>query len=179
MKKPRDRHQEESGFRSESFYSSCKIKFGLASPCCTIVESISDGVFTVDFEKRITFFNRAAEFITGFKAEEAIGQYCFDIFRANSCHDKCPMDAATAGHPQINVCTRIIDKSGEQKPICVNTALLYCGIHRTYKAWLIRNGITVMENQRGVAMEVIKKWLNKFGSDGHDPKRASSFVEKA
>ena len=124
MKKTTDQHHGNSGFHSESLYSSCKTAFGLASPCCTILESISDGVFTVDFEKRITFFNRAAEFITGFKAEEAIGQYCFDIFRANTCHDKCPMDAATAGHPQINVRARIIDKSGEEKPICINTALL-------------------------------------------------------
>jgi PAS domain S-box-containing protein len=124
MKKPTDQHPGASEFHPEGLYSSCKTTFGLASPCCTIVESISDGVFTVDFEKRITFFNRAAELITGFKAEEAIGQYCFDIFRANSCHDKCPMDAATAGHPRINVRARIIDKSGEEKPICINTALL-------------------------------------------------------
>jgi len=124
MKKTTDQYRGDSGFHPENLYSSCKITSGLATPCCTILESISDGVFTVDFEKRITFFNRAAEFITGFKAEEAIGQYCFDIFRANTCHDKCPMDAATAGHPQINVRARIIDKSGEQKPICINTALL-------------------------------------------------------
>jgi len=124
MKKSTEQNQRESGFRSESFYSSCKTSFGLAAPCCTVLGSISDGVFTVDFEKRITFFNRAAESITGFKAKEAIGQYCFDIFRANTCQDKCPMDAATEGHPQINVRARIIDKSGEQKPICINTALL-------------------------------------------------------
>jgi len=124
MKKTTDQYRGDSGFHPENLYSSCKITSGLATPCCTILESISDGVFTVDFEKRITFFNRAAELITGFKAEEAIGQYCFDIFRANTCHDKCPMDAATAGHPQINVRARIIDKSGEQKPICINTALL-------------------------------------------------------
>ena len=124
MKKPTDQNQRESGSRSEGLYSSCKTSFGLAAPCCTVLESISDGVFTVDFEKRITFFNRAAEFITGFKAEEAVGQYCFDIFRTNTCQDKCPMDAAIAGHPQISVHARIIDKPGEQKPVCINTALL-------------------------------------------------------
>jgi predicted Fe-Mo cluster-binding NifX family protein len=53
------------------------------------------------------------------------------------------------------------------------------GIQRTYKDWLTRSGITVMENQRGVAMEVIKKLINEFKSDGHDQKRASSFIEKA
>ena len=124
MKKQAEQNQRESGFRSESFYSSCKTAFGLAAPCCTIVESISDGVFTVDFEKSITFFNRAAEFITGFKAEEAIGQYCFDIFRADICQAKCPIDAAIAGHPQISVHAHIIDKPGEQKPVCINSALL-------------------------------------------------------
>jgi predicted Fe-Mo cluster-binding NifX family protein len=53
------------------------------------------------------------------------------------------------------------------------------GIHRPYKDWLIRNGITVMENQRGIAMEVIKKLLKEFEDDRHDPKGASSFSEKA
>jgi predicted Fe-Mo cluster-binding NifX family protein len=57
--------------------------------------------------------------------------------------------------------------------------ILCGGIQRTYKDWLIRNGITVMENQRGIAMGVIKKLLNEFESDGHDPKKASSFIEKA
>ena len=124
MKKLTDQHPGASEFRPEDLYSSCKIKFGLATPCCTVLESITDGVFSVDFEKKITFFNRAAEFITGFKAEEAIGQYCFDIFRADICQAKCPIDAAIAGHPQISVHARIIDKSGEQKPVCINSALL-------------------------------------------------------
>jgi len=53
------------------------------------------------------------------------------------------------------------------------------GIHRTYKDWLIRNGITVMENQRGIAMEVIKKLLNEFANERHEQKRASPFIEKA
>ncbi|MGQ9638683.1 MAG: NifB/NifX family molybdenum-iron cluster-binding protein [Thermodesulfobacteriota bacterium] len=53
------------------------------------------------------------------------------------------------------------------------------GIHRTYKDWLITHGITVMENQRGVAMEAIKKLLNEFVNETHDQTKASSFIEKA
>ena len=53
------------------------------------------------------------------------------------------------------------------------------GIHRTYKDWLTRNGITVMENQRGVAMEAIKKLLNEFVNETHDQTKASSFIQKA
>ena len=53
------------------------------------------------------------------------------------------------------------------------------GIHRAYKDWLTRNGITVMENQRGGAREVIKKLLNEFANERHEQKGASSFIEKA
>jgi PAS domain-containing protein len=38
---------------------------GRGAPTEAILESISDGVFTVDMEWRITSFNRAAEEITG------------------------------------------------------------------------------------------------------------------
>ena len=39
----------------------------------SILESISDGVFTVDLEWRISSFNRAAEEITGFPARAPSG----------------------------------------------------------------------------------------------------------
>ncbi|MGB9629560.1 MAG: NifB/NifX family molybdenum-iron cluster-binding protein [Thermodesulfobacteriota bacterium] len=40
--------------------------------------------------------------------------------------------------------------------------LICGGIHRTYKDWLISNGITVMENQRGIAKEVVKKMIKEL-----------------
>jgi PAS domain S-box-containing protein len=39
-----------------------------------ILESISDGVFTVDRDWRVLSFNRAAELITGIAREKAIGR---------------------------------------------------------------------------------------------------------
>ncbi|MBC7186787.1 MAG: PAS domain-containing protein, partial [Calditrichaeota bacterium] len=50
-----------------------------------ILESISDGVFTVDLQWRITSFNRAAEQITGVGRAEAIGRLCWEVFRASLC----------------------------------------------------------------------------------------------
>ena len=41
-----------------------------------ILDSIADGVFTVDRDWNITSFNRAAERITGVPCNEAIGQKC-------------------------------------------------------------------------------------------------------
>jgi len=44
-----------------------------------ILDSIADGVFTVDLEWRIMSFNRAAEEITGISASEAIGRPCCEV----------------------------------------------------------------------------------------------------
>ena len=54
-----------------------------------ILNSIADGVFTTDSDGRITFFNKAAEQITGFSSREALGRFCFDIFRADICQARC------------------------------------------------------------------------------------------
>lgn len=103
----------------------CDISSALKTPCCTILENISDGVFTVDLNKRITSFNKAAQTITGFSIAEAIGQYCFDIFRADICEKKCALnETLTTGTPVVNIRARIISKSGEQKTINISTANL-------------------------------------------------------
>ena len=51
----------------------------------TILDSINDGVFTVDEQWRITSFNRAAERITGVKRADALGRPCCEVFRASIC----------------------------------------------------------------------------------------------
>ena len=50
-----------------------------------ILDSVTDGVFTVDREWRITSFNTAAERITGVPHDMAFGQRCCDVFRASIC----------------------------------------------------------------------------------------------
>ncbi len=55
-----------------------------------ILESISDGVFTVDHEWRIMSFNRAAEKITGIDRHEAIGRHCWEVFRSNMAKMTAP-----------------------------------------------------------------------------------------
>ncbi len=50
-----------------------------------IIDSIADGVFTVDGAWKITSFNRAAVTITGIKKEEAVGRHCWEVFKASIC----------------------------------------------------------------------------------------------
>lgn len=56
-----------------------------------ILNSINEGVFTVNGEWRITSFNTAAELITGVPRDEAIGSRCIDVFHANICENACAL----------------------------------------------------------------------------------------
>jgi len=101
-----------------------------ATPAATeiILESISDGVFTVDHEWRITSFNRAAEEFTGIPRHEAIGRRCSEVFRANMCEVDCALRRTmNTGAPVINQSAFIIDAEGRRIPISVSTALLRDG----------------------------------------------------
>ena len=91
----------------------------------TVMDSISDGVFTVDANWKITFFNKAAERITGFKAEEAIGKRCYQVFQTDICNTNCALRKTMAtGQPVVNRPVCIINKRGRRIPISISTALL-------------------------------------------------------
>lgn len=62
-----------------------------------IYRSMGDGVMTVDWERRVTTFNEAAERITGYSAAEVLGKSCAALFYGsdqhgiNQCQDSCPL----------------------------------------------------------------------------------------
>ena len=90
-----------------------------------ILESISDGVFTVDESWKITSFNRAAESITSIPRQEALGKTCWEVFRSSMCETGCPLQQTMdTGSPSINVPGYIVTGEGDQKPVRVSTALL-------------------------------------------------------
>lgn len=91
----------------------------------TILDSVADGVFTVDEKMRITYFNRAAEKITGVSRVEAIGQFCFEVLRANVCEKSCSLQCSfQTGKETINRHVNILRADGKQIPISISTAVL-------------------------------------------------------
>ncbi len=90
-----------------------------------IFESISDGVFTVDPEWRITSFNRAAEEITGVPRKEAIGRRCSEVFRSSMCGAACALQQTVkTGKAIIGKSGYIINADGDRIPISISTAVL-------------------------------------------------------
>ena len=90
-----------------------------------ILESISDGVFTVDDDWRVTSFNRAAEKITGVPRREAIGRRCSEVFRSSLCGADCALQKTLkSGRPIIGRSAYIIKADGNRIPISISTAVL-------------------------------------------------------
>lgn len=90
-----------------------------------ILDSISDGVFTVDHQWRIMTFNQAAETITGISREEAVGRPCREILCSNMCGEGCALKKTMAeGRPYSVASAYIINASRERVPISRSTSLL-------------------------------------------------------
>ncbi|MHC4131087.1 MAG: PP2C family protein-serine/threonine phosphatase [Planctomycetota bacterium] len=66
-----------------------------------VIDSLNDGVYVCDLERKITYWSKSAERITGWQAEDVVGKHCFDDVL---CH---------------------IDKDGHQ--LCGEE---YCPLHR-------------------------------------------------
>lgn len=90
-----------------------------------ILDSINEGVFTVDGQWKVTAFNRAAERITGVPRQEAIGRACCDVFHANICEKDCALRRTfDTGKPVVNATAHIVNQQGQQVPIRISTAIL-------------------------------------------------------
>lgn len=91
-----------------------------------ILNSISEGVMTLDKDWKIASWNRAAEQITGFHKEEVLGKECTRVFRAALCREHCPVDRAlSCGHPYRDVQVAIRNKRNEVVHLVVNASPLY------------------------------------------------------
>jgi len=91
----------------------------------TIINSISDGVFAVDGEWRLTCFNSAAERATGVARDNALGRRCSEVFRSNICEEACALRyTMETGRPIINLPINIRDGEGNRVPVTISTALL-------------------------------------------------------
>ena len=90
-----------------------------------ILDSIADGVFTVNLDWEITSFNTAAEVITGISRQEAMGRPCFEVLRANVCETGCVLrHTMETENPIVNMPVHIIRADKKSIPISVNTTLL-------------------------------------------------------
>ncbi|MCK4673863.1 PAS domain S-box protein, partial [candidate division WOR-3 bacterium] len=68
-----------------------------------LLKNMEGGVFTVDLDKKITSFTKAAEWITGYCLEEVIGKPCHEIFKSNICNDSCHFEKVMKKDTPVNI----------------------------------------------------------------------------
>ncbi|MFZ5563367.1 MAG: sigma 54-interacting transcriptional regulator [Thermodesulfobacteriota bacterium] len=54
-----------------------------------VIDSLSEGIMAHDLNRKIFFFSRGAERITGIPAADVIGKDCHDVFAPRLCGDNC------------------------------------------------------------------------------------------
>ena len=120
----------------------------------TILDSIADGVFTIDLDFNITYFNRSAETITGVSKDQALGQKCFDVFRANICQTSCALgETIHTGKQGINIPINILTSQGDRISASVSTSVLMDNQGKTIGGVEIFRDLT--------AVETLRKKINK------------------
>ncbi len=90
-----------------------------------LFDGLPEGVFTIDTQWRINSFNALAEQLTGFKKEQVIGKFCWQIFQSGRCKHECPFaDIFNKGDSCENQEMTIVNHKGLIKKILVNAAPL-------------------------------------------------------
>ncbi len=90
-----------------------------------ILDSLGEGLFTVDKNFRINSFNRAAEDILGLRREEVIGDFCKNIFKSKRCLEDCPIGRVLeSGENVYDLEGSLQDNTGKRIPVKINAAVL-------------------------------------------------------
>ena len=119
-----------------------------------ILDSIADGVFTVDRDWKITSFNMAAEIITGWEREDAIGSFCSDVFHSSICGKNCAVaESLYTGKPVANRSIIIEDADGKKKPISISASPLVDIVGNVVGGVETFRDLTIMESLRKQLMQ--------------------------
>ena len=91
----------------------------------SIIDSVPDGLFTVNQNMQITNYNKAAEELTGVPHEQALGMFCKDVFKTNCCKGACPIQEAMATGQSLQRDIELTDGNGKKRLIAVNASILF------------------------------------------------------
>ncbi len=91
-----------------------------------LIDNLTEGIYFLDRDRRITCWNRGAERLTGYPAQEVLGRCCADGLLQHMdpegrllCHDGCPMEAAMADGREREAEVFLHHKAGHRVPITV------------------------------------------------------------
>jgi diguanylate cyclase (GGDEF)-like protein/PAS domain S-box-containing protein len=94
-----------------------------------IVDGLDDGVYYVDRERRINYWNHGAERLTGYRTEEVVGRQCSDNLLChvdaegnNLCTRQCPLAATMVDGQSRTIIVWLRHADGSRRPVQTRTA---------------------------------------------------------
>ena len=94
-----------------------------------LLDCLYDGVYFVDTHRKITYWNKGAERLTGYTAREAVGKHCFDNFLVHMddggsllCFAGCPLRQTIADGEEREAHVSLRHKQGHRVPISVRVS---------------------------------------------------------
>ena len=98
--------------------TSVKDKLIFYEQLCEMLDDLRIGAFTTDANRKITYFNRAAETLMGYKGNDAVGKYCNQVFGDELCSGECKFYEAVEAEPKSLSCeVKITDRQHERRSI--------------------------------------------------------------
>lgn len=92
-------------------------------PLETLLQTIPTGLFLVDTDQVIVYWNAEASRITGYTADEIVGQSC-SFLQGDPCHQKCGLFSVATPKPQIGLTCSFQHKDGRTVMLTKNVDLL-------------------------------------------------------
>lgn len=96
-----------------------------------VLEELYDGVYIVDINRKILFWNKGAERITGYKAEQVIGSVCSDniLMHVDStgkrlCRDGCPIQDTFRDGKDRETSVYLHHRDGHRVPVSIRVSPL-------------------------------------------------------
>lgn len=90
-----------------------------------IVDSMADGIFTIDQDLRILSFSGKMEKLTGITANSALGRTCSDVLQGTKCETDCPLRWSFDHDAPVERCREVLHVStSKQIPVSITTAFL-------------------------------------------------------
>ncbi|MCK4672710.1 PAS domain S-box protein [candidate division WOR-3 bacterium] len=94
-----------------------------------LLKNMEGGIFTIDLDKRIISFNKAAEWITGYCLEEVLGKPCSEIFKGDICDSRCPFEKIIKKGVPVNISEVVIEGKDGGQIVTSRTAFPLRDVH--------------------------------------------------
>ncbi|RJP47305.1 MAG: sensor domain-containing diguanylate cyclase [Anaerolineaceae bacterium] len=97
-----------------------------------LLDNLHDGVYYVDAKRRINYWNKGAERLTGYSREKMVGCFCFDNLLdhvtedgKHLCTDGCPLSATMQDAQPREAEVHLRHADGHRVPVLVRTSPIF------------------------------------------------------